>query len=128
MLWIILICLAVIVIFISWWLQIDNSSVLNSDNSSEDFQPTMHARCREDVPCGGDLICDIKCKRCKQKINGDCAEDVDCETGLRCYHWKCVPADKNIINDNNDEDYHIELSKDLTHKVSWKPTNDIFYI
>lgn len=55
---------------------------------------TMHSRCNSDSPCNGELVCDQQCNRCKKPLNGICATDVDCETGLYCVGWKCSELEK----------------------------------
>jgi len=82
--WILLILLAIIVIIILCFYN------YNIDPNI----PTIHAQCHENNSCGGDLTCDTICHRCKKKIGGNCAGDVDCETGLRCINWKCSLSDK----------------------------------
>lgn len=52
--------------------------------------PTLHSKCDNNTSCGGDLICNKNCKRCKKKLGGDCSMDIDCDDGLKCYEWKCV--------------------------------------
>lgn len=134
-LWIILICIAILVLVgVRWWQLVIpvNGANLESEvdmkvGAEIEAEPIMHARCRENTPCGGDLICDLKCKRCKQPVHGDCAVDTDCETGLHCLNWKCIPT-----SDNHDLKEWVhddsEPSTSDTHHVSWKATNEIFYI
>jgi hypothetical protein len=64
----------------------------DEDDSDESVHhPTIHAKCPFDALCGGDLVCDTKCLRCKKKIGGNCAVDNDCIFGLICHDWKCEP-------------------------------------
>lgn len=66
--------------------------------------PTIHNRCTAESTCGGDLVCDLKTKRCKKSLGGDCSTSVDCETGLVCYNWTCVHDSIEWNNDHNDND------------------------
>jgi len=70
------------------------------NNVSDDY-PTMHAKCDINSPCNGELVCDSKCLRCKKKIFSDCANDVDCESGLRCVNWKCSYEDNFSYSDKS---------------------------
>lgn len=139
MLLIIIIVFIVFIVFtILWWYctlpsHLASSSVDDKLNTHEDVVidpsiPTMHSRCRTDVPCGGDLICDLNCRRCKKRVGGDCATDTDCESGLHCYDWKCTM-------DNLPEVSLLEASslihdKEITDKeVKWDDAkNEIRYI
>lgn len=92
--WLILIILAIIVLAILWW--------YSGAPGTKDDYPTMHARCKDGTKCGGDLICDNNCHRCKKRKGGACAGDVDCESGLICNNWICTSSeDVTIINDKN---------------------------
>lgn len=106
LLWLLLICLAIIVLVAMWYItpvEIDN------------VLPTMHVTCEDNISCGGDLVCDVKCKTCKQKLYGNCATDVDCETGLYCHNWKCV----DIIMDLPIEEQSYKSPKKDGYHVSW---------
>lgn len=64
-------------------------SQFNTNLKEPEF-PTIHSHCEKNSLCGGDLICDRSCNRCKKPIGGDCATDVDCQTGLHCSsNWTC---------------------------------------
>lgn len=63
--------------------------------------PTLHAKCDE-VGCGGNLVCDSTCDRCRQKLNSPCANDIDCIDGLRCIDWICSNNSVDKV-DNLDE-------------------------
>ena len=84
-LWIIVVLCSILILFLGWWF-----SSKDVDESEETNYPTVHARCRSDSTCGGDLICDMNCNRCRKKIGGNCSADMDCESGLRCREWKCT--------------------------------------
>lgn len=131
---IVLICIAVLVLI---WYGITSSHNPPEPNSDDSHQPTIHATCKDGVPCGGDLVCDINCKRCKKQIGGNCAHDVDCETGLRCYHWKCINSQNTNSQDINSQninsqdivsDNDISSSNNFTSssKISWNPVPDVF--
>jgi hypothetical protein len=70
-----------------------------SVDQSDDFTkyPTIHSKCNQNSSCGGDLVCDVGCNRCKKQLSGDCSNNVDCESGLICQNWKCVPIPDNSI-------------------------------
>jgi hypothetical protein len=131
-LWIILIVFAIIILLILWWYnnfiiysfsytsnQSNTSNISDISNKTIGFTgsydhdsiaiPTIHSRCNQNSPCGGDLVCDLNCKRCKKKINGDCSADIDCESGLRCHNWKCssnsIPIDPLISSLNISSSY-----------------------
>lgn len=95
MLWIILILISIIVLCVLWWYN-GSLNVNPPDPLTSDIQPTMYARCHVDLTgsnsCGGDLICDLNCRRCKKRIGGNCATDSDCISGLHCHEWKCLPT------------------------------------
>ena len=112
MLWIITLIIAIGVLFVFWWY---------GTYHDHDSVPTMHAECQLNS-CGGDLVCDLGCNRCKKSLDGDCSTDTDCEFGLYCHKWKCstephishdIPLPLNNIiekkvvkwDDNNNETY-----------------------
>jgi hypothetical protein len=95
-LWVILILVAIVAIFLLWWFSNFTPEV---DDIESEFHPTIHARCQSNSTCGGDLICDLNCHRCRKQSGGDCANDVDCEFGLQCHDWKCSPVDEPKISD-----------------------------
>lgn len=114
--------------FSVWYFFTYHSSYYNN-NSSEDINyPTIHSSCSNNNSCGGDLICDIKCNRCKKKIGGNCSGDVDCETGLICHNWICT--DKKPFHDNISSEAFDQLhSSNIKKKnVHWNDSNDIFLI
>ena len=107
MLWLIPVLIAIIVLCILWWY---GNSITPTDHD-DDIHPTIHAKCNIDS-CGGDLVCDLNCNRCKKSLNGDCSTDTDCESGLFCHEWKCsftvnennkYPNTKSIDNNNSIE-------------------------
>lgn len=113
-LWIILVIVAIIVLILLWWFNTEDIT----------HYPTVHARCRSNTTCGGDLICDLNCNRCRKQVNGDCSADNDCQSGLICYNWKCVPEIP--LLDNTIED--TEQIKHKTDKsVRWNEHNEIRY-
>jgi len=134
-LWIILIVIAILVLFILWWISGNETMLIEIDN-----YPTVHARCRSDSTCGGDLTCDLHCNRCRKKIGGDCSADNDCESGLICRNWKCSTesnsAESNSAEPNsnksntlepntNKSNNHIVPSKQSTNKgVHWDETKN----
>jgi len=114
-LWFILIIIAIVVLFVLWWY---------TTPSLQDNVPTLHARCKESSSCGGDLTCDLNCRRCKKQKDGHCATDVDCETGLTCQHWKCLPQQLPITSDLPTL---VKNSTRSTRKVHWDDTNPQFF-
>ena len=78
----------IIIIFLIIIIKYTNKNIIN-DHLDENL-PTLHSKCDKNEPCGGDLICNKNCKRCKQKLGGNCSMDIDCDEGLKCYDWKCV--------------------------------------
>lgn len=150
--WIILIIIIVVLIlFFLWWFNfisfkdfIESNSIkptLNKLNSQESGivdpinYPTIHAYCQSDSACGGDLICDINCKRCKKKFGGNCSSNVDCEFGLDCYNWKCVPTineqkqSENLtsMEINQSEENNLSKSSNEKHKIMHRDdTNNNF--
>lgn len=63
--------------------------------------PTLHSKCDINQHCGGDLICNKNCKRCKKQLGGDCSMDIDCDEGLKCHDWKCVSKIKKHVKWND---------------------------
>lgn len=91
------------------------------------YYPTIHSQCPNNHSCGGDLICDTTCHRCKMKLGGDCAINTDCENGLICHDWKCSDPKVNVketINEDSDELNNQSIKKN----VHWNDNNEIFYI
>lgn len=129
-LWFILIIIAIIVLALLWWfnvssLQPSSPSSPNLATDSSISPPTVHARCNSSSSCGGDLVCDSHCHRCKKKLNGDCATDVDCESGLHCHNWKCVPNPPHILIDPSSS----QPKKRTLKTVTWNDDlNETFYI
>lgn len=123
--WLILIIIAILVILLFWCYNI---------YSHPSIYPTMHARCHKDTPCGGDLICDDSCYRCKKGVDGDCAGDVDCQTGLHCHQWKCKPnlPDNKISDLSSKEPPVLPIQPTIIPKpkkrVRWNDKNQIFNI
>jgi hypothetical protein len=137
-LWIALIIISIIILLILWW----------HNFYSNREPPTIHARCNENTSCGGDLTCDINCRRCKKRQGGDCAGDVDCETGLVCHQWKCMPPQDlqshhvpetnphekqptftQSTNYDIERTYIPETRQKKHHRVHWNESkNQIFYI
>lgn len=78
-----MLCLAFITLCVVWYTTPANEDIV---------YPTIHARCKMNSACGGDLVCDLNCHRCKKQAYGDCASDVDCESGLHCVNWQCVDS------------------------------------
>lgn len=117
--WVILIIFAIIVLFILWWFS-------GSEVEESSHYPTVHARCRSDSACGGDLVCDLHCNRCRKKIGGDCSGDNDCESGLRCHNWKCSPDDSNYTAETPKDS--MKSNKGPVKGVRWNDTkNEIHY-
>ena len=116
-LWLILLLL-LLLLFIWWY----SSEIKDSDISID--IPTIHAKCQKEGNCGDNLICDIECRRCKQKIGGACSSDVDCQSGLICSDWKCSDFKETIEKKNTD----ILPTNDTKKEVRWKDVNEIFYI
>lgn len=129
--WIIIFFIAIIIIcFLSVTKFTITNDEIQNEISVEDI-PTIHARCRNDIPCGGDLICDLQCKRCKSQINGNCSGDVDCESGLQCHNWKCVPQESIAISEDQIipiDQIDFKDEKISGTKIKWNPTPNIFYI
>jgi len=143
---IILIVIAIFVlIFLAWWyhdssddqMPEKSSFQISEDQDEINNYPTIHARCRKDPKCdgttcvsdcGGDLTCDKICHRCKKKIHGSCSSDVDCETGLICHNWKCVP--QKSTDNISIENLHDEVPNSFTDKkhIYWNDKYEIFKI
>ena len=127
MLWIIaiiLIFISILVLSLLSWLYY----------KSPDIYPTIHSPCHDNSlcdgvfcvrNCGGDLICDPVCHRCKKKLGGVCSSTVDCETGLICSNWICV-SDDGVEDDLSDPSFSIS-SPNQKH-VRWTDHNEIFPI
>ena len=113
-LWIILLVIAIIVLFVLWWFLPDDSDI------EVDHHPTVHARCQSDGACGGDLTCDLKCNRCRKKLEGDCSADNDCESGLKCHNWKCIRDDSNAESSET----NIPIQKKKRKGVRWDETKN----
>lgn len=110
MLWIIiLLCLAFITLCVVWYTTPESENII---------YPTIHARCQKNSVCGGDLVCDLNCHRCKKQAYGDCASDVDCESGLLCVNWQCVDGTHSTFDSNVSELTHIHT--DDTKSVRWR--------
>lgn len=127
MLSIILISLTIIflIIIILYLLFLHNVSSQNNISHQEEEEitpPTMHAKCYTNHGCGGDLTCDVVCSRCKKKIGGNCASDVDCETGLVCRSWKCSD------NLDNLTDNTIMSVKHSNKHIQWANNDEIYPI
>lgn len=141
LLWVIFIIIAIVVLFLLFCNNYtDSSSTSNTNNTSSDRidpnsddainYPTMHARCRSNSSCGGDLICDLNCRRCRKKLGGDCSSDIDCESGLHCYDWKCIPNPNfhPVINTSNLPPDNSDLNQNLdTKEVHWDDNQNITY-
>ena len=106
-----LLFLLLLILLFIWW----------SPEISDDI-PTIHAVCQTDKNCGSNLSCDTQFNRCKQKIEGPCSSDIDCESGLFCSNWKC----SNFITDDND----ITTTNTMNAKkeVRWNEVNEIFFV
>lgn len=123
-LWVVLIIVAIIVLFLLWWIS-GNTQNLES-NSEFGSYPTIHARCKSSSMCGGDLVCDLNCHRCRKKLGGDCANDNDCESGLHCHNWRCVDDDVPPI-DNPIDTTKVDTKE--VKAVKWDETrNKTYYI
>ena len=121
--WILVIVIAIIVIVVLWWYH-DGAQ---PQTTAIEEPPTMHARCRSNSACGGDLVCDVQCHRCKQKVGGNCAVDVDCESGLRCHDWKCIPF--NVDSTGDATKHSSNTQKPANPEVHWDDAkNETFYI
>lgn len=119
-LWIIVVLCAILILFLGWWF-----SSKEGDESEEPSYPTVHARCRSDSTCGGDLICDLNCNRCRKKIGGNCSADMDCESGLRCREWKCTRTKE---PDNPKLEEHSKSHIYDSKGVHWDETkNETYY-
>lgn len=130
--WLFIIIIAIVILALLWWYSVPSSPSVPQDpkESKEANHPTIHARCRENSTCGGDLVCDTNCRRCKKKEGGACAIDVDCESGLQCRNWICAPTEVGApISDSLKSSPNVEHNKQSdTKKVHWNDYNEIFYI
>lgn len=135
--WLLLIITAIIVLTLLWWYSnppiqstsitshtgSDKSSNLSSDSSDSPVYPTIHARCQSSSSCGGDLVCDLNCHRCKKKLGGDCSNDLDCESDLHCHNWKCISDPPSSLIDVSSPKKHSSKG------VKWNDDlNQTFYI
>lgn len=87
--------------------------------------PTIHSMCNQNSLCGGDLVCDINCHRCKKKVGGSCSSDIDCESHLICHNWICTStqeSDSYVVEPN-----HITPNKS-TKNVQWNDSMNKTYI
>ena len=50
--------------------------------------PTIHSHCT--TTCGGHLICDPLCHRCRATLNTPCSSTIDCQSGLHCINYRCI--------------------------------------
>lgn len=116
--------LVVIIVFsLLLWYYIEYSPI-NADEFEHEEQeleesepiPTMHARCQNATSCGGDLICDVHCHRCKKQIGGDCSSDIDCESNLRCQDWRCVNNLQEILLDSSNYESNYESNHKSNHE------------
>lgn len=92
-LWVILILIGLIVVVYIWWTSPIPLAPQTNDSQEDLPIPTMHSFCDPNRSCGGDLVCDSQCHRCKMKAGGDCAGDGDCDRNFRCHDWKCILID-----------------------------------
>lgn len=78
----------------------------NALNQENEEYPTMYSRCDINNKCGGNLVCDAG--RCRQKLGGNCAANLDCESGLVCNNWICTnPEVKTVRFKDKDEVHYI---------------------
>lgn len=69
-------------------------TTVSSDEYSSDDEPnipTIHSSCNISDDCGGSLVCDNSCNKCKNNNGNKCASDVDCLSGHFCQNWVCTP-------------------------------------
>lgn len=78
------ILLVIFIVLLLWWY------IHPPEEIEFEQPPTIHAKCQSNQGCGDSLVCDLNCHRCRKKIGGDCSNDVDCESGLKCHNWKCT--------------------------------------
>lgn len=113
----------------------DEISNITVNTSSDDY--IIHSKC--DGICNGDLICDLSSRRCKNPLGSPCSTNVDCVTGLQCIDWICSNNSSDFNTNsmslsNNSSDFNTQIDdknipKSLVEKtVTWKETNEIFYI
>ena len=88
---IIVVVVIILLYFIYYW-------YFSANNTTDNIIPTLHAKCNE-VGCGGNLVCDSTCDRCRQTLNSPCANDIDCTHGLHCIDWIC--GDNKIAESDN---------------------------
>jgi hypothetical protein len=93
--------------------------------------PTMHSRCQINT-CGGDLVCDLNCNRCKKNLAGDCSTDIDCNSGLYCHNWQCAPIIPPPLNIIPREPSSVNITATTAPEkksVKWDDTkNEIFFL
>lgn len=112
LLWGIIICILIISMIILHLTTSDNTQIKNTNKKESVIEENIiHSRCNGS--CSGDLTCDLHSKRCKKQLGGDCAMDVDCQTGLYCNNWKC----------SNEKPFHnlsTEFKAKTDKKVHWE--------
>ena len=147
MLSIIILMVAITILVVLWWYctpansKPNDESNIGSDNviETDPINPTIHSRCGTNTSCGGDLTCDLHCRRCKKKSGGDCATDIDCEFGLHCHNWKCtstIPTtDNSQPTKDNSQPTSTTSTKDNSQQtpeqrgVKWNDDkNETYYI
>lgn len=138
-LFLLLIIIAVIFLLSLSFFSFSDPPVTTDSDITPPNYPTMHARCKKDnlsssypcdgalcvTQCGGDLVCDETCNRCKKMLGGSCSSNVDCETGLICHSWTCVPP-SNITSSNNTLPSPINPSSEK--HIRWNEKDEIFPI
>jgi hypothetical protein len=89
-----------------------------------DDTPTLHGRCSENS-CGGELICDLPSRACRQPLGGRCVNNVDCASGLYCQNWTCVnkktPSSNNSSSNNSSSNNSSSNNSKASHDrtVHW---------
>lgn len=83
----------VIFIIVVIYLLYNSSNNSKPINEIEEY-PTIHSECSNRSTCGGDLVCDSSCNKCRKPLGSTCAADVDCEKGLMCKNWVCSKNNK----------------------------------
>lgn len=136
MFWIIIIIIAILtLLFLSYWYSYHLfNSTKDTLSLNSDIYPTIHARCKQDPKCdgttcvrdcGGDLICDEICHRCKKKLDGSCSSSVDCKTGLICHNWICVHPDSLDVHTDTEI---IHSKPTISKQVHWNNNYEIYNI
>jgi len=99
----------VVIIFI-----FDNFGYFNNivDINLNYDEPVMYSHCNLNSQCGGDLVCDIKCQRCKQSLGGNCSTNNDCQQSLICSEWVCSYP-KNYLSDNIKNNQSDNIKEDI---------------